>query len=157
MNTLTIGASSFTLSDGSTLTSGTISVAADGSSATFTPNGPLAPLTTYTVQATSGILDLEGMSLTPLTSIFYNREPVGLGRFSYLIAQRKSVTGNSIPCSTQNNSLFWTTAFNCVTGASDTRLRLTFLRGRCYISIFKRNSLYFSLLPGNSPRRTVRR
>ncbi len=55
MNALTISSSTFTLSSGTILIGGTVSVTPDATLATFTPNASLAPLTTYTVQAASGI------------------------------------------------------------------------------------------------------
>jgi YD repeat-containing protein len=44
---------------------GTISATADGLTATFTPSSPLLPSTNYEVQATGGIMDLEGHALSP--------------------------------------------------------------------------------------------
>ena len=48
---------------GGNLIDGTLVVSADGQSATFTPSAPLVVSTTYLVQATSGITDLEGQGL----------------------------------------------------------------------------------------------
>ena len=42
---------------------GTIAVSADGLTATFTPSTPLNPSTNYFIEATGGILDLEGQPL----------------------------------------------------------------------------------------------
>jgi hypothetical protein len=50
--------------------SGTISVAADGKSATFTPAAPLVSETNYFVSASSGITDLVGQGLISFTSRF---------------------------------------------------------------------------------------
>jgi len=49
---------------------GTITVSADGLTATFTPNSALLPSTAYGIRATSGILDLEGQFLATLESSF---------------------------------------------------------------------------------------
>jgi Bacterial Ig-like domain len=49
---------------------GTITVSADGLTATFTPNPPLDPSTNYFIEATGGILDLEGQQLQFLFSAF---------------------------------------------------------------------------------------
>jgi methionine-rich copper-binding protein CopC/phosphohistidine phosphatase SixA len=42
---------------------GTIAVSANGLTATFTPNPPLDPSTGYFIEATSGIVDLQGLAL----------------------------------------------------------------------------------------------
>ncbi|MGH3846549.1 MAG: Ig-like domain-containing protein [Pseudonocardiaceae bacterium] len=55
---------------GGNLIDGTIVVSADGQSATFTPSAPLVVSTTYLVQATSGITDLEGQGLQFFQSSF---------------------------------------------------------------------------------------
>jgi YD repeat-containing protein len=44
---------------------GTISATADGLTATFTPSSPLLPSTSYEIQVTGGIMDLEGHGLSP--------------------------------------------------------------------------------------------
>jgi hypothetical protein len=50
--------------------SGIITVSADGLTATFTPSAPLNPFTNYSVQATGGIVDLEGHPLPSFSSSF---------------------------------------------------------------------------------------
>jgi hypothetical protein len=50
--------------------SGTIMVSADGRTATFAPSAPLSTTATYQVQATNGIVDLEGQSLSTFNSTF---------------------------------------------------------------------------------------
>jgi large repetitive protein len=52
------------------LVAGTIQVTPDGLTATFTPSEPLLASTNYTVQATSGIADLEGHGLLSFFSSF---------------------------------------------------------------------------------------
>ena len=60
----TVTSSTFFLTYGSNgVVAGTSSVSTDGLTATFTPSGPLAAYTSYNVQATSGITDLEGHGL----------------------------------------------------------------------------------------------
>jgi len=49
---------------------GTISVSANGLTATFTPAATLAASTAYQISATSGITDLEGQPLAPFSSSF---------------------------------------------------------------------------------------
>jgi len=50
--------------------SGSITVSADGLTATFSPSAPLSGSVTYEVWATSGIVDLEGKSLSSFFSSF---------------------------------------------------------------------------------------
>src|SRR3989449_434469 len=61
MNPLTITPVTFTLKQGTTAVAGTVSYA--GVTATFTPAGALAPLTTYTATVTTGARDLAGNAL----------------------------------------------------------------------------------------------
>jgi methionine-rich copper-binding protein CopC len=71
MNRLTISTANFTVStNGNSFVSGTISGSADGTTAVFTPSSPLNPTTVYTVQLTSGITDLEGQALSPVSISF---------------------------------------------------------------------------------------
>jgi hypothetical protein len=49
---------------------GVITVSPDGLSAAFAPNVPLAKSTGYTIQASAGILDLEGQALPSYTASF---------------------------------------------------------------------------------------
>jgi hypothetical protein len=70
MNALSITNSTFVIFNGASLVPGTITVSPDGTVATFTPSNPLLTLTTYTVQATSGIIDLEGNALASFQSMF---------------------------------------------------------------------------------------
>jgi hypothetical protein len=49
---------------------GTITVAANGLTATFTPSSPLLPSTSYEINATSGITDLEGQDLSGSSTTF---------------------------------------------------------------------------------------
>jgi RHS repeat-associated protein len=49
---------------------GTVSVSTDGQTVTFTPSTQLDSFTTYYVQATSGIADIEGHGLSPFGSSF---------------------------------------------------------------------------------------
>ncbi len=67
VNPLTVTPATFFIENAQTgaPVAGTVAVAADGLSATFTPNTPLAPLTRYRVQTTSAITDLAGNSLLP--------------------------------------------------------------------------------------------
>ena len=58
MDPLTISSATFTLKQGTTAVAGTVSYA--GVTATFTPAGALAPLTTYTALMTTGARDLAG-------------------------------------------------------------------------------------------------
>jgi len=64
--------STFTVAPTSTLQpiAGNINVPADGLTATFTPSTALAASTTYQIQATPGITDLEGQPLAFLVSTF---------------------------------------------------------------------------------------
>jgi YD repeat-containing protein len=50
--------------------SGTLTVSADGMSATFSPSAPLVPGTSYTVVVSPGITDLAGQSIVPFQSSF---------------------------------------------------------------------------------------
>lgn len=61
MDPLTINNSTFTLKQGSVLVPGTVSYS--GTTATFTPSGPLAANTTYTATMTTGATSLAGNSL----------------------------------------------------------------------------------------------
>ena len=49
---------------------GTVSVSADGLTATFTPTTPLTPSTGYFVEVTSNVLDLEGLNLQGIFTSF---------------------------------------------------------------------------------------
>ncbi|MGI8746654.1 MAG: Ig-like domain-containing protein, partial [Bryobacteraceae bacterium] len=70
MNPLTITNSSFTVSKSGTPLAGTIAVAPDARSATFTPSIALVPATAYNIQTNSGITDLAGQGLTSFQSSF---------------------------------------------------------------------------------------
>src|SRR5207244_3806994 len=61
MDPLTITTGTFTLKQGTTAVTGTVSYA--GVTATFTPAGNLAPLTVYTATVTTGARDLAGNAL----------------------------------------------------------------------------------------------
>src|SRR5207249_2101065 len=61
MDPLTITTGTFTLKQGTTAVTGTVSYA--GVTATFTPAGTLAPLTVYTATITTGARDLAGNAL----------------------------------------------------------------------------------------------
>jgi hypothetical protein len=61
MDPLTVSTATFTLKQGTTAVAGTVSYA--GVTATFTPAGNLAPLTTYTATVTTGARDLAGNAL----------------------------------------------------------------------------------------------
>jgi hypothetical protein len=60
----------FQLSDGNGMVKGTVSVSADGQTATLTPSTQLNTFTTYYMQATGGITDLEGHGLSNFGSYF---------------------------------------------------------------------------------------
>ena len=62
MQSSTINANTFTVSDGSGKISGTVSYS--GTTATFTPSGNLSDSTTYTAKITTGVRDLAGNALT---------------------------------------------------------------------------------------------
>jgi RHS repeat-associated protein len=49
---------------------GTVSLSTNGQTATFTPSGPLDSFTTYYLQATSGVTDMEGHGLSGFGSSF---------------------------------------------------------------------------------------
>ena len=71
MNPLSINALTFSCTPfAGTAVSGTITVSQDGTMATFTPTAALAKTTVYTIQLTTGIMDLEGQALTSFTSTF---------------------------------------------------------------------------------------
>jgi hypothetical protein len=70
VNALTVTNSTFTVSNGASLVAGSISVAPDGRSATFTPSEPLSPATTYVVRINSGAIDLGGQAVTAFQSSF---------------------------------------------------------------------------------------
>jgi large repetitive protein len=70
INPQTVTSSTFTVSTGPSLVTGTISVASDGRSATFTPNVALLNGTTYTVRASGGITDLTGLAIASFQSSF---------------------------------------------------------------------------------------
>src|SRR5438034_960161 len=61
MDPLTISTATFTLKQGTTAVAGTVSYS--GVTATFTPTGNLAPLTTYTATISTGAKDLAGNAL----------------------------------------------------------------------------------------------
>jgi len=62
MDPLTINTVTVTLMDGNTAITGTVTLV--GVTATFNPDGPLAPNTTYTATITTGVKDLAGNPLT---------------------------------------------------------------------------------------------
>ena len=71
MDPLSINALTFSCTpSGGTAVSGTITVSLDGTVATFSPGAALAKTTVYTIQLTTGIIDLEGQALTSYTSTF---------------------------------------------------------------------------------------
>jgi hypothetical protein len=71
MNSLSVTNSNVTVTtNGNSFVSGTISANQDGSIITFTPVGTLAPLTAYSINLGSGIIDLEGESLQTFQSTF---------------------------------------------------------------------------------------
>jgi len=63
MNVSTLNASNLTLASGATIIPGSISTSLDGRIATFTPAGPLAHATSYTMFVTSGVQDAAGNGL----------------------------------------------------------------------------------------------
>ena len=67
--TVTPSAFQITFGTNETLT-GTVSASTDGLTATFTPSGPLNSFTTYYIQATNGITDVEGHVLSSFSSSF---------------------------------------------------------------------------------------
>ena len=71
MDPLSLSNADFTITtSGLAFVPGVITVNANGTVATFTPNSPLSPSTTYTVQLGTGILDLEGQALAAFQSSF---------------------------------------------------------------------------------------
>jgi RHS repeat-associated protein len=67
----TVTASTFLITYGTnSMLTGTISVSTDGQTATLTPGGQLNSFTTYYVQATGGITDVEGHALSGFGSSF---------------------------------------------------------------------------------------
>ncbi|HXJ73398.1 MAG TPA: Ig-like domain-containing protein, partial [Candidatus Dormibacteraeota bacterium] len=63
MDPLTISTATFTLNQGLTPVAGTVTYAAVGATATFSPASDLAPLTTFTATITTGAKDLAGNPL----------------------------------------------------------------------------------------------
>ena len=63
MDPLTLSTATFTLKQGATPVAGTVTYAAVGRAATFTPGSGLAPLTTFTATITTGAKDLAGNPL----------------------------------------------------------------------------------------------
>jgi ice-binding like protein/Big-like domain-containing protein len=63
MDPLTISTATITLNQGTTPVAGTVTYAAVGTTATFTPASGLAPLTTFTATVTTGAKDLAGNAL----------------------------------------------------------------------------------------------
>jgi hypothetical protein len=70
MDALSITSGTFTLLSNNTAIPGAVTASGDGVNAVFTPNSALQPNTTYTVQLSSGITDLEGQALIALTTTF---------------------------------------------------------------------------------------
>ena len=70
MNPLTISNSAFNVTSNGKPLAGTILVAPDARSATFTPAVSLTPGTSYVVTVNSGITDLGGLPLNSFPSIF---------------------------------------------------------------------------------------
>jgi len=70
MNPLTISTSTFTVASNGSPLGGTILVASDGRSITFTPAVSLSPVTDYVVTINSGIVDLGGLAVTSFQSTF---------------------------------------------------------------------------------------
>jgi hypothetical protein len=67
MDPATINASTFTLKNGTTSVPGTVSLSADGRTATYDPTNPLTAGTLYTAQITTGAKDLNGKALASNT------------------------------------------------------------------------------------------
>ena len=68
MNASSITTSSFTLTQGSSPVSGSVSYDAGTQTATFTPSGNLAYSTSYTATLTTGVQDNEGVALASSSS-----------------------------------------------------------------------------------------
>jgi Bacterial Ig-like domain len=68
---LTVTATDFTvIPSGGAAIAGTIAVAANGLTATFTPSAALQASTLYYIEATTGITDMEGQPLAASTTSF---------------------------------------------------------------------------------------
>jgi hypothetical protein len=68
---LTVTTSDFiVIPSGGAAIAGTITVAANGLTATFTPSAPLLASTLYYIEATAGITDLEGQPIAASVSSF---------------------------------------------------------------------------------------
>jgi hypothetical protein len=71
MDPLLITSSSFTLTtNGNAFVAGSISFNTNGSEAIFSPTAKLAPSTTYSIQITSSVLDLEGLPIASFSAAF---------------------------------------------------------------------------------------
>jgi hypothetical protein len=71
INAQTVTSSTFNVTvNGGNAIAGTIAVAADGRSATFTPTSNLPPNTTYVVRVNAAVMDLAGLGMASFQSTF---------------------------------------------------------------------------------------
>jgi hypothetical protein len=70
MDVLTLTTQTVTITNGSTVVPATLTFNANGTMMTITPTSALSTSTAYTLQVTSGALDLEGGALTAFKSTF---------------------------------------------------------------------------------------
>jgi RHS repeat-associated protein len=93
---LTVTSSTFQMTYGTNgVVSGTISVSADDLTATFTPSGPLQAFTSYYVQVSSGIMDLEGHMLSGFSGVSFTTGSTGTfsGPTVVTVSPANGVTG----------------------------------------------------------------
>lgn len=104
MDPLTITATTFTVTQGGTPVSGTVTYAAGGTTATFTPSSPLAVNTLYTATVTTGAKDTGGLplgsnSVWGFTTAACSQAPVALlsaAGFAVLAGSTVTNTGPTI-------------------------------------------------------------
>jgi hypothetical protein len=104
MDPATITTTTFTLAQGATPVPGTVTYAATGTTATFTPTSPLAVSTTYTAKITTGAKDTTGQALAnnftwTFTTAACSQAPVALrtaASFAVLAGSTVTNTGPTI-------------------------------------------------------------
>src|SRR5260370_19497617 len=93
---LTLNPSTFAVSQSSTPVTGTISISADGQTATFTPASALLASTPYSVAVSIGVTDLVGNSLPAFSSSFTTGTAAVAAPFIALVKPRPPFAGATV-------------------------------------------------------------
>src|SRR5260221_13302582 len=104
VNPATCTATTFTLARAGTPISGTVSCV--GKTATFTPTGNLAPLSTHTATLTTGIKDLAGNALAASATWSFTTRAGTAGTAPTATSTEPAGTGTRAPASNKNTPTF---------------------------------------------------